>query len=1165
MMPDIVNKVLTEIGRSLLKTSKVAWLAVLALWLTSSLFGQSFTGSVNGTVTDETGAVVGAAKIVVTDRDRGTTFRTVADGSGRFVVTALPPGNYSLVVEAPGFKKFQSAAFSVAVQEQRSIAAQLQVGDVTTTVEVQGSASLVNTTISNLGQVIDNKYILQLPNLARNSMSLAYLTPGVVGSGGRRGDSNTNFSANGSRNSTSDVLIDGATVTTVEQNSGISDLKFSPSVDAVQEFKMQTNFFSAEYGQTGGAVVNMVTRSGTNDLHGTGYYFMRDAALNANDWFSNRAGRAIPAFHRDQYGGVIGGPVIKNKTFFFGAYEYTTQESPTSQQASLPTAEQRRGDFSQTFNASGQLMQIYDPFNTITNAAGVITRQPLAGNIVPASRMNPLAVRALTFLPAPNQQGAAFTNANNWFNQGINTSKSHQITAKGDHNFNQNNRISGRWSKQMNDGANPNLFGDGNPAYFTGGPSFTRTQSMVGDFTHVANATTLFVFRYGYTYSNFGRNPFFDTFDPTSLGFASNIKDNATNLVFPRFGPEGFREWGTEGYWIMDRQEAVHHWSGSMTKMIGGHNIKAGGERRYNRLDYLQPGFPSGNFSFARSATCADRFTCPGNQGNGLATMLLGWTTGSNYHIEPKAFSRSAYWGFYLQDDWKITNKLTINLGVRYDFDVPRWETQDRYSFWDLDAQSSVRAPGLDTRGVIKFVDDKNRSPFDADMNNWQPRVGFAYALNPKTAIRSGYGLFYTLSRATVFGRPGTGFTINSPSIWSQDGNATLATQLNNPFPNGVLLPPGRSQGDNTLLGFGTGTIVRDYNRNPEYHSWNLSIQRELAQQSVLEINYTGSRGTHLFMPITTLSPLDPSYWSLGRTALNALVPNPFFGQITDSRSLLSRPEVTRFRTLRPMPHFDGTSVGTAEPARGDSNYHALQLKLERRFSKGLTLLTHYTWSKMIDNVSHSSGNVSWLGGSTALQNIWDLRGERSLSSHDVANRFVMTGSYELPFGRGRAFGANMNRVLNWVVGGWDVSGMLLMQSGMPLQVTQNGGAIWDGTQRPNLIGDPSTSGPIQNRINDYFNRAAFSQPAADVPGSAPRNLNYRGPGIKTLDAAMLKSIYVKEGHRIEIRLEATNFTNTPMFGDPATAFGAVNFGQITGLRNGVGPRNMQFGLKYYF
>lgn len=578
----------------------------------------------NGLITDESGAAVGAAKVLVTDRDRGTTFRSVADASGRFVVTALPPGNYSLTVEAAGFKRYASSAFSVAVQEQRSLNAQLQVGDVTSTVEVSGSAALVNTTISNLGQVIDNKYILQLPNLARNSMSLAYLTPGVVGSGGRRGDNNTNFSANGSRNCTSDVLVDGATVATVEQNFGVTDLKFFPSVDVVQQFKMQTNFFSAEYGQTGGVVVNMVTRSGTNQLHGTGYYFMRDAALNANNWFANRAGRAIPTFHRDQYGGVIGGPVSKNKTFFFGAYEYTKQESPTSEQASLPTVEQLAGDFSKTFNAAGHLMQVYDPYNTFTNAAGNLQRQPLAGNIIPASRMNPLAVKALAFLPKPNQAGAAFTKANNWFNQGVNPSTGHQITLKGDHNFNQSNRLSGRWSKAMSDGTNPNLFGEGNPSYFTGGPSFTLTQSMVGDFTHVANATTLFVFRYGYTYSNFGRNPFFDKFDPSTLGFAANVKDNATNLVFPRFAPEGFREFGTEGYWIMDRQEAVHHWSGLVSKTIGGHNIKAGGERRYNRLDYLQPGHPSGRFNFNRQATCANRFTCPGNQGNGLATMLLG-------------------------------------------------------------------------------------------------------------------------------------------------------------------------------------------------------------------------------------------------------------------------------------------------------------------------------------------------------------------------------------------------------------------------------------------------------------------------------------------------------------------------------------------------------------
>jgi len=1139
----------------------VACLAALTAALT---FAQSFTASVRGTVVDESGAAVGSAKILVTDTERGTTFRSEADSSGRYVVTALPPGRYLLTAEAAGFKKFSSGRFSVAVQEQTTIDARLQVGDITTTVEVEGSAALINTTISNLGQVVDNKLMLSLPNLARNSMSLAYLTPGVVGSGGRRGDSTTNFVANGSRNSTSDVLVDGATVTTVEQNSGITDLKFSPSVDVVQEFKMQTNFFSAEYGQTGGAVVNMVTRSGTNNFHGTGYYFMRDAALNSNDWFANRAGRALPAFHRDQYGGVIGGPVIKNKTFFFGGYEYTKQESPTSSNVSLPTALQRQGNFSQTFNAAGQLMVVHNPFDSSANAAGTTARNPFGGNIVPASMFDPISVKALSFVPLPNQAGAAFTNTANWFGQGINASSSHQINVKGDHNFSSANRMSGRYSNVISQGVNPNLFGEGNPAYWTGGNSQTNTKSMVAEFTHIHSATTLFTLRYGLTYSDFHRNPHV-SYDLTQLGLPKNMKDTATNLVFPRWAPEGFQEFGTEPYWLMDRQEGVHHTSGAMTRIWGAHNIKVGGEHRFNQLDYLQPGNPSGRFNFGRGVTCKDRFTCPSNEGNGLAAMLIGWTTGSEFQIEPKAFSRSAYMGFYFQDDWKVSRKLTLNFGLRYDVDVPRWEVQDRYSYWDLNQQSSIKAQGYDTRGVIKFVDDKRRSPFDSDSNNWQPRIGFAYALNSKTSIRSGYGLFYTLSRATVFGRPGTGFTINSPAIWSLDSNLTLNARLNNPFPNGLLLPPGRTQGDNTLLGFGASTILPSNNRNPEYHSWNFSVQRELPLHSVLELNYTGSRGVHLFMPVTTLSPLPQSAWGVGRTALAALVPNPFLGQITDSRSPLSLPTVSRSRLLRPMAQFDGTGVGTAEPARGDSNYHALQVKWEKRFGQGLTMLSHYTWSKMIDNVSHSSGNVSWLGGSTSLQNIWDLRGERALSSHDIAHRVVLTGTYEMPFGRGRKFGSNMNRVVNWVAGGWNLSGLALFQGGNPLQVNQNGGAIWDGTQRPNLIGDPSTSGPVQDRINNYFNRAAFSQPLPDVPGSAPRNLGYRAPGIKTLDAAILKSIQIREGQRFEFRLEATNFTNTPMFGDPATGFGATNFGQITGLRNGVGPRNMQIGLKYYF
>jgi carboxypeptidase family protein/TonB-dependent receptor-like protein len=1160
----------------------------LLLMITGPVWSQSFTAAVRGIVTDPTGAAVANAKVLITEAERNTQHLATTDAQGRYQMSALPPGQYTLTVEAIGFKKHSQSAFPLLVQQQATMDVQLQIGEVSSVVEVQDLGPLVNTTISNLGQVIENKYILSLPNLARNSMSMVYLTPGVVGSGGRRGDSSTNFVANGARNSTSDVLVDGVTVVTVEQNSGITDLKFSPSVDTVQEFKMQTNFFSSEYGQTGGAVVNMVTRSGGNDYHGTGYYFLRDNALNANDWFSNKAGRALPEFHRDQYGGVLGGPIIKNKTFFFGGYEYTKQESPTSSTITLPTERQRQGDFSQTFNASGQLMTIYNPFDIDSetgqrrrfrcDAAGVplpvdaqnkqVQNSGSPCNIIPQSMLDPVALKALSYLPLPNQQGAPFTNTANWFNNGINTSSAHQITIRVDHNFSERTRVSGRYSPSRSGGTNPNLFGDDNPAYWTGGPNATRTHSMVADINHTFSPTMLVSFRYGFTYSDFHRDPLAGYgFDVTTLGLPANMRDTATHQVFPRWAPEGFQEFGTEPYWVMDRQEGVHHWTGALTKIWGAHNIKVGGERRYNMLDYNQPGNPSGRFNFGRGITCSKLTSCAGNEGNGLATMLLGWATGSEYQIEPKSFSRSAYWGFFFQDDWKITNRLTLNLGLRYDFDVPRWERENRYSYWDLEAQSPVSAPGYDTRGVIKFNDDERRSPFDSDMNNWQPRIGFAFAATPKTAIRGGYGLFYQLSRATVFGRPGTGFTINSPVVWTIDSNKTLNRHLSNPFPDGILQPPGRSEGDATLLGFGVGTILPSNNRNPEYHSWNLSIQRELPLQSVLEVNYTGSRGTHLFMPVTTLTPLNPIYWGEGRKALQEdLVDNPFFGQITDPRSQLSGEKVQKHRLLRPMPQFTGADVGSSEPARGDSYYHALQAKWEKRFGKGLTALTHYTWSKMIDNVSHSSGNVSWLGGSTSIQNIWDLRGERALSSHDVAHRLVITGTYELPFGKNRRFGSNMNRAMNWLAGGWNISGMALMQSGMPLQVTQSGGNIWDGTQRPNLVGDPSTSGRVQDRLNGWFNAAAFSQPAIDTPGSAPRNLNYRGPGIKTLDAALLKSISTWEGQRFEIRLEIQNVTNTPMFGDPGgLSFGANNFGQITGLRNGVGPRNMQFGLKYYF
>ena len=500
--------------------ASVALLQTLTLVVlcNSLTFGQSFTATVRGTVKDPTGSSVPHASVTVTDADRGTSQATVADDAGRFVITALQPGQYLLTVEAAGFKKFSSSKFSLTVQEQATVDARLDVGELNETVEVSASSAHVNTTIANLGQVIDNQTIVSLPNLARNPMAFTYLTPGVVGSGGRPGDSNTNFVANGSRNSTSDVLLDGVTVVTVEQNSGVTDLKYSPAVDAVQEFKVQTNFFSAEFGQTGGAVVNMVTKSGTNRFDGTAYYFLRHSSMNANDWYSNRAGRTLPYSRRDQAGGVLGGPLIKNKTFFFAMYEFTESKSPLTSTRTVPTLLQRQGDFSQTRNAAGQVMTIYNPFDTFVNAQGNLERRPFPGNVIPSQMLDPIALRALAYFPLPNTASTSITETNNWFAQGISQSVNRQMSIKMDHNFSDRNRVTGRYSYGPYTTTPPNLFGELAPAFpLNNGPIAGSVHSLVTEFTRIQSPRSLWSVRYGLTYAPFTRDPL-ESFDLTLLG-----------------------------------------------------------------------------------------------------------------------------------------------------------------------------------------------------------------------------------------------------------------------------------------------------------------------------------------------------------------------------------------------------------------------------------------------------------------------------------------------------------------------------------------------------------------------------------------------------------------------------------------------------------------------
>ncbi len=1153
------------------KLPKGARLACFALLIAAPVWAQSsFTAAVRGTVTDPSGGGVPGARVTVTEAERNVPHPTSTDEAGRYVVTALPPGGYTLTVEANGFKKYSQVNIMLAVQQQATLDPMLQVGDLATSVEVQTTTPLLNTTAATLGQVVEQRFMMALPNIGRNALQYLSMTAGLVGANSQTNTpTNTNFVANGARNATSDVLVDGAIVNTTEQNTGSTDLKYTPSVDAVQEFKAQVNWFGAEYAESGGAVINLITKSGTNEFHGDAYYYRRDSTLNANSWSNNRNGAKKTYYRRDQPGFVAGGPIRRNKTFFFATYERTKSKSPQTFTGSSPIAPFRSGDFSTLMFSDGKPMTIYNPFSTYADSTGATKRNPFAGNIIPASMIDPVAAKAMKFIPLPNVTPTnAFTRANNFYMQGINLGSTHQADIKIDNSFGSRIRVTGRYSLARSEGAPANLWAAYDPAIAAAyspndGPNHTYTQSAAGNLTFAQNATTVWVLNYGFVYSDYQRTPFQD-FDSTTLGLPKYFYDNAAYKAFPFFSGWGL-DIGTQGWLIMDRQEGVHQPSLSMTKTHAGHTIKAGSEFRHNFLDYAQPGYPQGQLTFGQQTTSQDLNSGSTYQGNSFASFLLGWGNGGQYANDPKAFMRASYWGFFVQDDWKITRKLTMNLGLRYEFDVPRYELQNRTSYWDLSADAPIKVPGYTLKGVFKFNSDSNRSPFDKDLNNFAPRLGIAYALNSRTSLRAGAGIFYTLSRATVAGHTGSPFSTNPGVQWSLDSNATRYASLSNPYPVGMQMPLGSTMGDMTLIGQGAGTILRNTGQNPQMYNWNFSLQREVGWNSIIEVNYTGSRGAKLTnAAATSMSLLHPMYWGLGRTALQARVPNPFYGIITDPKATnLNGTTIQYYRLLRNMPQFDGASG--SELGNGDSSYHGLQIRYEKRFSRGLTMQAHYTWSKMIDDVSNGSSNLDWLSSSNGryLQNLFDYRQERSLSSNDVPHRFVAVADYQLPVGRGRQFASNVNRVVDAFIGGWETSAFLTLQASQPLQVTQNGGTLWSGTQRPNLIGDPATSGSVYDRWNSWFNVSAFSQPAADTFGSAPRFLNVRGPRLNTMDAALMKSWKTREGQRLGYRVEASNVRNHPVFNPPGTTFGSGSFGQITSTK--IGSRAVQMSLKYYF
>ncbi len=1142
----------------------------------SAAFAQTATGVLNGRVSDPSGASIPGAKVTIENQATGIKQDGPTNSEGRFFNGFLQPGAYRVTVERSGFSKYVQSDVRINVQQTVSLEIELKVGETATTVEVSSSAAQLATETSSISTVVSSKQILDLPLNGRNPFSLATLTPGVTPGGG----GSTPW-ISGGRNATNEITIDGTSVILPENNVSNLSTGYTPIQDSVAEFSVITNALAAEYGRTGGGVINVATRGGSNDLHFSAYDFLRNTKLDTNTWLNNRNGVKLAAFQRNQFGFTVGGPIRipglydgRNRTFFFFSEQSTRSRSASQSQASVPLAEWKNGDFSNLRNGNGAAITLFDPLTVAENN----TRTAFPGNRIPAARFDPIMVNLLKFYPEPNAVPTnAFTQQNNFFASGKAASEDDKFDARIDHNFSSKLRMYGRASRGW--GTNQPLNGFGTLGTSIGdGPNVSRQYNLTINGVYTFSPTTIFNFNYGFARTTGVRYPFSTGIDLAALGFPSYY----TNLVaiqnkeFPNIsfgGNTNLSNLGQATFTTLLNRPMSHILRGDLTKVLAKHTLKFGGEWRKMFLNFTQLGQPAGQYSFAANYTqrvvgAAAVVT----EGNGLATGLLGIPGGGSISHSFDAATASAYTGFYFQDDWKVARKLTFNIGLRYDVDVPRTERYNRLSYFDIDAPSPIagRVPQFPNLvGAMKFTGPDQRHQVPTDLNNWGPRFGWAYHMLPKTVIRGAYGILYSPSVMQAAGTSGSGgvagFQSTSNMIVSIDNGRTVQNYLRNPFPAGFNLPlgavEGPTSGSRTDLGLGIGDSFFIDSRNPVVQQWNMNIQQEVKGGWVMTVGYLGSKGNHLIdgESSMTYNQLRPELMSLG-AQLTQSVPNPFFGVITNPTSALSQPTVLRRQLLAAYPQY--SSVNGFRKPQGNSNYHSFTFEGEKRFdSQGLLMLISFTGSKLIDDVSQV---VTFLGAAGTKQDFYNRKGEKSVSAQDQSKRLVISANYQLPWGKGRKYMQSMNRGMDAVLGGWQVNGIATFAKGTPLQIGNGGNNTNIGSpgQRPNNNGQSGVKdGPIKDRLNAYFDPSVFSQAPIYTFGNTSRTSpNLRAPGTHGIDFSLFKDFRATERLTVQFRAEAFNFTNSPTWNSPGTTVTQPgSFGVITAAS---GQRQVQMAIK---
>jgi Carboxypeptidase regulatory-like domain len=1146
------------------------WFLLLALTVATppNLPAQSFNGTVNGTVTDATGGVLAQAKVTLIN-ERTNESRTQNTGeNGAYTFPEVAPGIYRVEAEAQGFKKFVRPHVAVDIQQQAVVDAHMEIGAVTESVEVTGAMPQLQTTTSALGQVVSNEQITELPLVGRNTLSLIGLTAGAQPMGAFGGiPARTNaynqgfFSTSGSQVVTNESLIDGAPANTALYNAPA----YVPVVDAVEEFKVQTNTFSAEFGRTGGGIINIVTKSGSNQLHGSLYEFFRNNHLDANNWFNNRAGLALPAYTTNQFGFTAGGPVEiphvyngKDKTFWFFNYEGLRDSKANTVTWTIPTQAQLKGNF-----AGGPV--IYDPTSsTLDPSSGAYLRTPIPGNIIPSSLINKVSAKIAAIWPAPNATGTA-SGANNFVATGAVKNVWDSFMARIDHNFGQKTRLFGRVSySEAQRGAYDyfhfDFAGGVNPGGGDVPLNFNARNAML-DFTQTFSSTFLFEFRYGFVRQHLDKVPPGWGLDYTTLGLPAALNQQLPVAALPAIAVSGFNGIAPNSSDLIARNDNTHSWQGAFTKMFSNHQLKFGADFRFIPIGELQPSSPEPSFSFNSSFTSGPN-ALTGTGGNAVASFLLGYPVSGSVDNTPAISISYRYFGSYVQDDYRVSSKLTLNLGVRWEVETGRNERYNRLSWFDPSVANPVASQlGLpNLLGGLEFpgVNGNTTRQKVTNYHNLGPRFGFAYNALSKTVIRGGYGLFYLPSTGDDQGTNlgASGFFVSTTFNSSLNGGITPADNLGNPFPNGINQPTGSSLGLKTLIGQDLVSVYHQ-DRSAYAQEWNLDVQQQFAGNILLDAAYAGNKGTALPIDIQA-DQLNDRFLALG-SALLTQVPNPLFGVVTTGP--LSSATVAAGQLLRPFPEYDSVNIRAVR--EGDSIYHALQLKLERRFSAGLSLLAAYTFSKTITD---AGSRLSINFANPGVQDSNNLRGERALANFDTPQRFILSYNWELPFGPGKSLLNRGAKVLGMIAGGWQLNGVTTYQNGQPLGLTTsvNNTHSLGGGSRPNDNGTSAKlSGATESRLNEYFNTAVFSAPPAFTFGNTARTLpDVFAPGLHNWDFSIMKNNRFKEHYNVQFRAEFFNGFNMVNFGAPGTTQGTSSFGVISSAADG---RVIQFGLKVLF